>query len=336
MENDQLDQNRDVRLEKAQRWLDRAIDDFNAFKRFVGPFDNKTKGIVTSCDPALASYLLQQCIEKIIKAELLASGQIDESSLRKSYRHNSLALALKLYLLSSQRIIDLKLTPFASRVGVDLDVEVIKLGDLEIKVRKNIPIEEQVGETISKESLRITVPVLDSVLDMLIRVRTANLEVSRTSAKYMKENEKELNAAMNDESRQMIIERIINGITTDMGVKALSQDMLNAPLELLRMFNELGYEYNPDFEERRMKQIMLGEWSSLSLLFLSYFTFAHEGITRYPGDSLTSNSLGCDDYEVGKVALVSRFGKFGYVTQLTLSEIRNELLSIQGFFTSND
>jgi hypothetical protein len=58
----------------AERWLNRAIKDFDAFKRLV-PFDRKTKKTVICQDPALAVYLLQQCVEKSVKAAAIASGQ---------------------------------------------------------------------------------------------------------------------------------------------------------------------------------------------------------------------------------------------------------------------
>lgn len=54
-------------LEYAQRWLDRATKDFEAFKRLV-PFDRKTRTNVRCPDPALAVYLLQQSVEKSVKA----------------------------------------------------------------------------------------------------------------------------------------------------------------------------------------------------------------------------------------------------------------------------
>ena len=68
-----VDEESNERLEKANQWLGRAFDDFAAFKKLVGHFDNKTKGIIAYSDAPMAVYLLQQCIEKMAKAEIIAS-----------------------------------------------------------------------------------------------------------------------------------------------------------------------------------------------------------------------------------------------------------------------
>ena len=82
-------------MEYARRWLDRAIKDFSVFKKIVR-FDNKTKKTVRCSDPALAIYLLQQSIEKAVKAVAVASGQYEARDFVGFYKHNSLALILNL------------------------------------------------------------------------------------------------------------------------------------------------------------------------------------------------------------------------------------------------
>jgi len=54
-------------VEHARRWLNRAIKDFALFKKLV-PFDKRTNKAVKCSDPALAIYLLQQSVEKAVKA----------------------------------------------------------------------------------------------------------------------------------------------------------------------------------------------------------------------------------------------------------------------------
>jgi hypothetical protein len=188
--------------------------------------------------------------------------------------------------------------------------------------------------------LRISVFAIDSVLDILIRLRKANIDLIKSISIRFKEFETPLNSAMSDIERQSIVETIINAITKDLGVNPLSQEMKNAPLEMLKSIQENGFKLDSAFEESRMKQIMLGEWSSLSLLFLSYFTFAHESYTRYPDDiergETTDLHLGCYDYTPEKITVVARLGRLGYITQLTLNEIRNELPAIRRFFSSEN
>lgn len=59
-------------IEHARRWLNRAIKDFALFKKLV-PFDRRTNKLVKCSDAALAVYLLQQSVEKAVKAA--ASGK---------------------------------------------------------------------------------------------------------------------------------------------------------------------------------------------------------------------------------------------------------------------
>ena len=84
-------------VEHAKRWLNRAIKDFNLFKKLV-IFDNRIKKPARCSDPALAVYLLQQSVEKTVKAVAIASGQYEARDFVQFYKHNSLALIINLNL----------------------------------------------------------------------------------------------------------------------------------------------------------------------------------------------------------------------------------------------
>jgi hypothetical protein len=67
-------------------WIERSRKDYEAAKLL------KTK------DPALAIYLLQQCIEKSVKALAVASGKFNSSDFKKTkFRHNSKELLIELW-----------------------------------------------------------------------------------------------------------------------------------------------------------------------------------------------------------------------------------------------
>ena len=65
--------------ERAARWLERARLDYAGLERLMTPLS----------DPALAVYLLQQCIEKAVKALLVAQGE-DETNFESEFGHRSL------------------------------------------------------------------------------------------------------------------------------------------------------------------------------------------------------------------------------------------------------
>lgn len=73
------------RNEDVAIWIERSRKDYEAAKLL------KTK------DPALTIYLLQQCIEKSVKALAVASDKFDCAYLRKESKHDSAGLLIKLW-----------------------------------------------------------------------------------------------------------------------------------------------------------------------------------------------------------------------------------------------
>jgi hypothetical protein len=69
----------------AAIWIERSLNDCEAARLL------KTK------DPALAIYLLQQCIEKSVKALAVASGKFDSGHFKQKFKHDSKLLLIDLW-----------------------------------------------------------------------------------------------------------------------------------------------------------------------------------------------------------------------------------------------
>ena len=77
--------------ERAALWLERSCLDYEGLQRLMKPLS----------DPPLAVYLLQQSVEKAVKALLVAYGQ-DEATVKRTFGHNS----LRAYLVHFRRLTD--------------------------------------------------------------------------------------------------------------------------------------------------------------------------------------------------------------------------------------
>jgi hypothetical protein len=69
----------------AAIWIERSRKDYQAAK------------LLKTEDPALAIYLLQQCIEKSVKALAVASGKLDCGYLKHKSKHDSKGLLIELW-----------------------------------------------------------------------------------------------------------------------------------------------------------------------------------------------------------------------------------------------
>ena len=87
MINGLINSRREANLEYSKRWIRRAQLDFKLFKHLV-PLKSGPYSIVHCQDPALAIYLLQQSIEKAIKAVAVATGEYSHLKLRLQHGHN--------------------------------------------------------------------------------------------------------------------------------------------------------------------------------------------------------------------------------------------------------
>ena len=324
-------------VEHARRWLDRAAKDFALFKRVV-PFDKKTTKPVKCSDPALAVYLLQQSVEKAVKAAAIASGQYRPRDFVSYFKHNSLALIVDLNTRIVSQIEDVGLAPIAAMMGIDLADGSSRLVALEGQVMGKAPLLDKQGRRVDFriESRRIPPETIDQLLDMITTHRSLLLDVIRTTFRSLPREIRKGYVECNDP--QELMKQLSHMIAANLKVQPPSEEQLKAPPEFLKLVAKLGFSPVNTLNRREMTAGHLGAWAfSHALLWLSYLTYAHEETTRYPlshtGD-IQRGKIGCDDYDDG-LGIVSRISRIGYVTSLTLNDMRTEIHNLASFFAQD-
>ena len=326
-------------LEYAQRWLDRATKDFEAFKRLV-PFDRKTRGNVRCPDPALAVYLLQQSVEKAVKAAAIASGQYKTNDFTTYYKHNSLALILNLNQKIVIKLEQLGLKPLAELMGVDLLNGTLKLTNIENQVmgKPDSTIQTEKRLDFREESIRVSPEVIDKVLDLLDVIRNSFLNAIRSTFRRLPEMGIRKGHGIVDDP-EAFVKGLSDELTRDLKVRPPSELQLRVPIEFVKFLSSFGTQATADLRRTEMTANYLGVWAfSTALLFLTYFTFAHESTSRYPqkrrkSEKAKTGKIGCDDYD-NSLGIVNRLGRIGYATGLTLNDMRQELEAIAFFFAT--
>ncbi len=325
-------------IEYARRWLDRGVKDFNVFKKIVR-FDNKTKKTVRCSDPALAVYLLQQSIEKAVKAVAIASGQYEARDFVRFYSHNSLALILNLNNKIVAKIKDLGLDSVTSFMGINLSDGESKSNIVESQVLGKTPLISKEGKRVNFkiETLSLRPEVIDKLLDSSIFIRKRLLDVIKSTFSLLP-GMGVRKGHYNIDNEDEFIKRLSEGLSAQLGTTPLSEEQLKAPMEFLRVMDSLGLEVaNGSINKDNMTANYLSVWGfSYSLLWLTYFTFAHESSSRYPlkhKGNVNTGRLGCDDY-TEELGIVNRIGQIGYATSLTLNEMKNEFESVAYLFSA--
>lgn len=322
-------------VEYAKRWFNRAVKDFNLFKKVVY-FDSKTNKPVRCSDPALAVYLLQQCVEKAVKAVAVASGQYETRDFVGFYRHNSLALIINLNIKIVAKIKELGLDSVAVLMGIDLVDTESKLHKLENQVLGKIPLISKEGKKVSfrSESMSLKPEVIDQLLGLSRLARKKILNIVKTTFSAL--SNMGIHKGQNSiENAGEFIEKLNEELSRRLNINPLSEEQLQAPIEFIKLMESFGAKATNDINRKDMTTDYLAVWAfSYSLLWLSYITFAHESSSRYPlkyKGNIKSGRLGCDDYSES-VGIVNRIGQIGYATSLTFSEIKNEIESVAYFF----
>ncbi|MBL7125876.1 MAG: hypothetical protein ISS58_01525 [Dehalococcoidales bacterium] len=325
-------------VEHAKRWLNRANKDFNLFKKLVS-FDSKTKKTVRCTDPALAVYLLQQSIEKAVKAAAIASGQYEARDFVRFYSHNSLALILNLNTKMITKIRDLGLDSIAGLMGIDLPDGESKLNVLESQVLGKTPLISKEGKRVSfkQETLSLKPEVIDKLLDSSIFVRKKFLDTIKSTFSLLPSMG--IRKGHYDvENADDFIRKLSEGLSSQLKTTPLSEEQLKAPLEFIKIMDSFGLQAANSINRDDMTANYLSTWGfSYSLLWLTYLTFAHESSSRYPlkhKGNINTGRLGCDDYTEG-LGIVNRIGQIGYATSLTLNEMKNEIENVAYLFAAN-
>ena len=323
----------------AKHWLNRANKDFNLFKKLVS-FDNRIKKPARCSDPALAVYLLQQSVEKAVKAVAIASGQYEARDFVRFYKHNSLALIINLNLKMLAKIKELRADHMMFLMGVDLADAESKLSTLENQVLGRIPLMSKDGKKVSfrRECMSLKPETIDLLLDSSILIRRKVLDVIKTAFRVLTDMGI-YRGHGGIKNTDAFIKKLSEEVTSRLDVSSLSKEQLQVPEEFVKLMRSFGLEAGNEIDERSDRRDVtmhhLAIWAfSYSLLWLSYITFAHESSPRYPlkhKGNINTGKLGCDDYDT-QLGIVNRIGQLGYAASLTLSEIKNEIEEVAYFF----
>ena len=286
-------------------------------------------------DPALAVYLLQQSVEKAVKAAAIASGQYKPRDFISYFKHNSLALIIDLNTQIVSQIQAIGLGPIATMMGVDLADGSSKLAALRNQIIGTAPLLDKQGRKVDfrTESRRIPAKIIDQLLDMVIQHRSLLLDVIRTTFRVLP---KEIRKGyVESDDSQEFVKQLSYMIAANLKVQLPSEEQLKAPLEFVRRMVNLGFSPVDELNRWETTTNYLGAWAfSHALLWLSYLTFAHDKTARYPlrqKGNIQAGKIGCDDYD-DTLGIVNRIGRVGYVTSLILNDMRTEIDSLASFF----
>jgi hypothetical protein len=322
-------------VEHAKRWLNRSNKDFNLFKKLVS-FDNRIKKPARCSDPALAVYLLQQSVEKAVKAVAIASGQYEARDSVRFYKHNSLALIIDLNLKMLAKLKELGADYMVSLMGIYLMDADSKLSTIENQILGKIPLMSKDGKKVNirQECMSLKPETIDLLIDSYILARQKLLDVIKTTFKVLPAMgiHKGHGSIKNTDA---FIKKLSEEVTSRLNISPLSKEQLQVPEEVVKLMHSFGLESGNDIDRRDVTMHHLAVWAfSYSLLWLSYITFAHESSSRYPlkhKGNINTGKLGCDDYDA-QLGIVNRIGQLGYAASLTLSEIKNEIEEVAYFF----
>ena len=322
-------------IEYARRWLNRAIKDFSVFRKLV-PVDRKTNKPIRCSDPALAVYLLQQSIEKAVKAAAIASGQYGATDFRHYYSHNSLGLITNLYnrIIAQLQVMDLDTV--AKQMGIDLLDGESKLKMLENQVMGKTHLLGKNGEDVDfrSASIRISPEVIDQIINMIMQIRSSTLAITRVAFSMLPKLRVQKGQAVVEDT-EGFLKSLADSIATELQIRSPSEEQTKAAIDLVQQMIDSGFEPVGKLKRRDIITDNVGAWAlSTALFFLSYLTFAHEGTSRYPlkrGGNIKTGKIGCDDYDA-TLGIVNRIGEIGYVTSLTLNDMRTEIDTLAIFF----
>ncbi len=316
-------------LENAKEWLQRAGKDFAAFKKLV-PFNKQNYRNIQSSDPALAVYLLQQSVEKAVKAVAITSGQYSGASIKKSFSHNSFDLLLDFQSRVLSQTRDL---------GLD-DIYKLLSGIGTIQAEEKISNARRASQV--NELARSSPDVVESLLRVAESIRKDAIlkTLKEIFGPHSKIRTQEQNKK--DETVQDTVEIFDRIWTRNLGqpdLTASELDLVATITDKLAKLSPLrdGDKKMPGFiTVERNTETWLGIWSLVSLIILACLTFPHESSSRYPGlpqsieGAIGVKKLNCGDYNQD-LGIVKNLGYFGRVTELVLNDM-SEMLDAVGFF----
>jgi hypothetical protein len=262
------DKNKRLHLEDSAAWIARANKDYTAFR------------LLRCSDPALSVYLLQQCVEKIIKALAISSGQYQLSDI-KTFSHKSVGLLLDFW----QKL------EGASRNNQRYGAVLPSMIKMDEATPKEVLSILQFLKGLHKLSLSFIKMCNIETGDTITLSFGAITKSSLKKMTYISEPKPDAaeKRSLDDLSYYVFLEL---------------RDILD------RSEDKSGTVKSKDFFIRRF----LGQWSLLALFILASITFSHESRSRYPDTS----GKGCDNYtEV--LGIVKYRDSLGDICKMTLS-----------------
>ena len=334
-----VSQRRPKNLAWAEQWIDRARKDYSAFRKMV-TFDSKTRKAVPCSDPALSVYLLQQAVEKVMKAVAIASGQYSYHQISRFYSHNSLALFANLYLKLIEAMRVNGIAPMFVVLGFNLDDEEKKLRDLEENARKTRAIDGEIPYV--KQFATLPTEQIDKLLDLIdLTKQKAILKTLRDvwgPHNKIEINLDDIHVETPDEFAKSFFQTVGSKLNMPM-----TEDSMRAILTYLEILKNIGITVTKEKETEKTITISrntgsyMGIVAIIVLLNLVALTYPHESSSRYPKTPTflvsqeKGTGLGCEDYNYS-LGIVNRLGRLGHVTGLMLGEIKPHLGDIAGIF----
>jgi hypothetical protein len=260
------------RSRDAAIWLERSRKDYEAAKML------KTK------DPALAIYLLQQCVEKSVKALAVASGKFDSGDFRSKFKHESAPLLKRLWQELGANKSSSALSSILNLPNVP-DSDLIEALHYVIEL-KRLPLFRSRFSFQQGDTLRLSLRINGKELDYLYRYGESPPSLTLIEARLGSSGTKRLS--------DLAIQ-----FSLDSGIKALVAPGVS--------------------EKREIKASLESQFSRDKLLFslflLAALTYKHEASTRYPG-----NDIGCQDY-TDNLPIVKHVGLLYDILDAVLPEV---------------
>jgi len=253
-------------------WIERFRKDYEAAK------------LLKAKDPALTIYLLQQCIEKSVKALAVASGKFSLIYIQKNFGHNSKQLLIGLWQKLGAGESSSTLSSICNLTNVT-DPDLVEALQYTIAL-KRLSLFSSPFKFEQNDTLRLSFRINGKEFNYLYQYNESPPSLILMETPLEKSGTKSL------------IDLTIQ-FSLDSGMKALVAR--NVP------------------EKRKIKASLESQFSKDKLLFslflLAALTYHHEASTRYPGDN-----TGCQDY-TDNLPIVRHMGLLYEILDAVLPEV---------------
>jgi HEPN domain len=264
--------------EDATIWIERSHRDYEAAKLL------KTK------DPALTVYLLQQCVEKSVKALAVASGKFDSGDFRSQFKHQSASLLKRLWQELGASKSSSALSSILKLPNVP-DSDLIEALHYIIEL-KRLPLFQSHFGFQQGDTLRLSLRINGRELDYLYQYGESPPSLTLIETR------------LGTSGTKRLIDLAIQ-FFLDSGMKALVAPGVS--------------------KKREIKASLESQFSRdklfFSLFLLAGLTYKHEATTRYPGDD-----MGCQDYN-DNLPIVKHMGSLYEILDAVLPEVESLLKS---------